>query len=452
MPQSGGDDSTASTRLLIFCWAFAILYHQTAYRESLATPLDIVVTSLAALLLVRPTLLPFVALAVAQLLLVGQQLPNVYNHWYVVALANLGIVLAAVVAVARARRSPGHVGAAELLPAFGPAARWYLVFLYFLTGWHKLNRDFLTPDISCASVLLDQMAARLGGITVPPALGVVAIAATLLVELGVPIALLFVRTRTPAVLVALAFHLAMAVTGYARFSAAGVALLLCFVAPATHRHILATSLLTHARYRTVLVCGLLASTLVEPLTEVTWLFGQLALTAWIGWVVLRDGTTATLRAPLRQAGDAWLPFAAPLLLLCSGIAPYFGLQTDRALSMYSNLRTEGGITNHLVVPSSWQHFPYQRDLVSVHEAGGRTLRPLVTNGLVVPFEELRARATESIALTAGPLSVWYGRGGVVYRVEDLRHDSALALPVSRLHRKFLRFRPVEERGPRRCSV
>jgi len=451
MGRSGSDDTAASSRLLILCWAFAVLYHQVDYREPFGSPLDVLVTSIAAFLLLRPHPAGLVALAVSQVLLMGQQLPIVYNHWYVVALANIGVVLSALVAVARPRL-PGEGGMHHVLPAFLPAARWYLVVLYFLTGWHKLNHDFLTPDISCASTLLDQMGARLGGITFPPLLHVAAIAFTLVVELGVPIALLFVRSRTPAVLLALVFHMAMAVAGYARFSAAGVALLLCFVTPAVHRRILAPSLLGDSRQRAFVLVGLLASTLIAPVGEVTWLVAQVMLTVWIGWVVLQARATATLRAPLHQPGDAWLPFAAPTLLLLSGMAPYLGLQTDRAVSMYSNLRTEGGVTNHLVVPSAWQPFPYQRDLATVLTAEGRQLLVLEETGLAVPFEELRARVTEGIARAEGPFPITYRRGGVVYRVADARHDSLLAPPVSRLQRKLLRFRPIEEVGPRRCSV
>lgn len=451
MDGAADGDSTASARLFLICWAFATLYHQIEYRDFFGTPLDVLVTTVAAVLLIRPSAALLVTLSLGQLLLVGQHLPRVYNHWYVVALANVGLVMAGVVTLAAARRHQEHWGLAPLVRAFAPAAQVFLVLLYFLTGWHKVNADFLDPAVSCASVLLDQMALRLGGLILPGTFDHGAIAFTLLVELGVPIALLVARTRRVGVVAALLFHAAMSLAGYPRFSAVGVALLLCFLTPSTHARVLAVPPLSHPQVRLFIVLGLLASAVVEPVAEVTFLVAQLSLTAWIGWAVLRQGAGAVSREPLGARSGSWLPFAAPLLLLGSGLAPYLGLQTDRAVSMYSNLRTEGGFTNHLVMSGSWQPFSYQRDLVTVLAAEGG-LRPLAASGLALPFEELRARATESVARATGPLSLTYRRGGVVYRVSDLRGDSVLALPVSRLQRKLFRFRPVEPLGPRRCSV
>jgi hypothetical protein len=139
------------------------------------------------------------------------------------------------------------------------------------------------------------------------------------------------------------------------------------------------------------------------------------------------------------------------LILLSGVSPYLGLGTDRALAMYSNLRTEGGRSNHFVVPTGFQIAPYQRDLVQVLESNFPPLARLAADRMVIPWTELRARLTEA-APSSGSVSLTYLRNGRRYQVGSAASDSLLALPVSRLGLKFLRFRPVELRGPRRCSV
>lgn len=141
----------------------------------------------------------------------------------------------------------------------------------------------------------------------------------------------------------------------------------------------------------------------------------------------------------------------PALILCSGVTPYLGLATDRAFSMYSNLRTEGGRSNHFLIPAQWQIASYQRDLVALLESNAPPLARLASDRMVIPWAELRARLTEATA-SPGRVSLTYLRNGRRYEVGSAASDSVLALPVSRLGLKFMRFRPVEPAGPRRCSV
>ena len=59
----------------------------------------------------------------------------------------------------------------------------------------------------------------------------------------------------------------------------------------------------------------------------------------------------------------WPVLLVPLLTGLNGCSPYLGLKTETAFAMYSNLRTEGGQSNHLLVPAGVQLFGFQQDLV-----------------------------------------------------------------------------------------
>jgi hypothetical protein len=120
--------------------------------------------------------------------------------------------------------------------------------------------------------------------------------------------------------------------------------------------------------------------------------------------------------------------------------------------MYSNLRTEAEQTNHYLVPAAVQLFSYQKDLVQVVTAGAERIIRLAPPGTVIPFQELRALLTEAQANSETPVAVRYLRGGRLWTVPAAFRDSALALPASPLHLKFLRFRPIEAAGARRCTV
>lgn len=143
--------------------------------------------------------------------------------------------------------------------------------------------------------------------------------------------------------------------------------------------------------------------------------------------------------------------AVPVLVLASGLSPYLGLGTDRAFSMYSNLRTEGDRSNHFLVPAGVQVFGYQRDLVQVLGSSALRLERLARRGLLVPYAEFRAILSEETS-AAPDVSVSFVRLGERHAIGAARRDSSLALPVSWPARKWLRFRPVEVTGRRRCTV
>lgn len=93
------------------------------------------------------------------------------------------------------------------------------------------------------------------------------------------------------------------------------------------------------------------------------------------WPVVRD-----LFSPVRSwqwdgvpvlAGTApvWL-YAVPLALLVFGFTSHLGLRTAGNMSMYSNLRTEAGQNNHILLGSNPFAFAdYQNDVVHIRDIG-----------------------------------------------------------------------------------
>lgn len=379
-------------------------------------------------------------LAALHVATVVHHLPAVYNHWYFGGLVSLTLLPAWGVALGRGRG--GDTGAGGLLPAaFAPAARWGLLLLYFLSGFHKLNADFFDPALSCASILYQELRTGVPLLPDSAVMGPLAIGLTVLVELGLPVLLLVPATRRVGAAAGILFHVLMAAAGYPRFSAIGLALLALFL-PALPR--------PGPAFRVAAVATLLiASVLVPEQRDALFLWATLGLCGGLmALCVVPGGEGSGERAvSLRPALPAML---GPALILFSGLTPYLGLGTDRALSMYSNLRTEGGRSNHFVVPAN-QVAPYQRDLVQVLQSNAPPLARLAAEHMVIPWEELRARLSEASA-SSGSVSLTYLRSGRRYQVGSAAGDTALALPVSRLGLKLLRFRAVELTGPRRCSV
>jgi hypothetical protein len=129
-------------------------------------------------------------------------------------------------------------------------------------------------------------------------------------------------------------------------------------------------------------------------------------------------------------------------MLLNGLAPYLGLKTEAAFSMYSNLRTEGPYWNHLLLPSWLRLAGYQSDLVSIEASTAPELRRYREQGeqlVGLEFERLVRRLCQG---QREPVAIEYTRNGERRSVTD-----ACETPPRTAHRatwadRLLVFRPV----------
>ena len=131
----------------------------------------------------------------------------------------------------------------------------------------------------------------------------------------------------------------------------------------------------------------------------------------------------------------------PLLVFLNGSCPYLGLKTTTAFAMFSNLRTEGGQSNHFFL-RNYALFQYQDDLVEVRNSNDYRFYELVVSGDLLPWFEFR----RMVYSADNPnLQVTYLRNGKwnVLNGSDGSAQSDHAMePHSWLVAKFLHFRSI----------
>ncbi|MEM7132143.1 MAG: hypothetical protein AAF702_37905 [Chloroflexota bacterium] len=173
-----------------------------------------------------------------------------------------------------------------------------------------------------------------------------------------------------------------------------------------------------------------------------------------GWVWLR----------VRQAPAPSLPWRTPyvglmvlpLLLFFNGLTPYLGLKTLTTFSMYSNLHTEAGETNHFVVPVTWQRWGFQQDVVEIVASEHEVLEETRTNEYALiysSFRHLTNGLARDIAVDSPTehFAVAYRHNGVAQR-KTLSADAVEPFTLVRyLERKLLPMRPVDLRPTTRCA-
>jgi hypothetical protein len=346
----------AAARLRLFALADAlatVLYHRWSWLDLEPATLPLVA---ALAVLVRPGSRACLGLLVAlQLVCAYLDLPGANTNRTLMVFVSATLLGAWVLARARAGGTPS---AADWQRALEPALRWELLLVYAWAAWHKLNPDYLDVETSCAVQLWLKVVER-APLSLPtgPLARHAAVYGSLLVEAALPLLLLARRTRIAGLALAATLHFVLGLTLFYDFSMTMLALLTLFLPPGLALRLEASLRGGRLRVPGPLVRGLCVALLAVAGELFFWdLYDAFALAwwglppvlAWVAWKLRDEPRPLPPARELMRAPAALAPF--PLLVFLNGLCPYVGAKTETAFAMYSNLRTEGGSTNHLLVP------------------------------------------------------------------------------------------------------
>jgi hypothetical protein len=452
-------------------WALAACLHDLEQH-----PLDgLLLYPWAIVLLLKPERIWAIAtFALVHAALLSLHLPSMANH-SVLALLVDGCLL---IGCWRARRSAPIDRGRQLWQSVQGPIRATVAVIYALTILHKLNTSFFDWQVSCAVTQVAKMF-RMHGFQPPADMSVFAfnIYLTLIFELAIVVLLLWPRFSHLGALIGLVFHTGLAWARFFDFATVVLSLYLFFLpwerVEANMQRIprwagacfaiglvllSATSFFFHEiRESPFIVGGPDMSLQADTLICLFW-----TLMVWPILLPVFSRGAGSYRHGWTGAALAWI---VPVVALCNGLTSYLGLKTVANYSMFSNLRTEGGMTNHLLIPPGRFFVAgYQDDLVRVEAfegvrprgapwwirlAGGRRIRPRWLSegpGVRVPFAELRRTVQLWKAAGFVQVSISYERQGRRHQWADAFSDPELMLPMPLWERKLMAFRAVQDDG------
>jgi hypothetical protein len=458
-------------------WAFALAVGVLIHEWQRAKPpwsLTGITVVLAVGVLLKPRSVPrLVALLAAIAVELVVEIPDVFNHTIII-----GIVSLAVVAwwfATFLRSSLDAVDPALVFRSVTPFLRLGFVLVLFATAISKLNTGFLDPATTCAVQILDSIPL----VTVPSLLATPAIAMGILVEFLIPTLLVFRRTRLLGVIVGISFELVTAAAGHAPFAAFGWSFYLLFIPPMTLGRVLLTvrrwtpstvrgvltryadsvaawiALATAALVVMLLVQLIPANLAVYARTQgaslafCTYLFvwSLLLVGHWRHW--LRRSPSREIRFGV---GSPIFAIALAAFLL-NAASPYVGLKTTASFTMFSNLQTEPGRWNHIVLPEAFRIFGLQDGLVRFDEISDPAMAARVRTysgedrWVVGPKGTVNASvvllAAQRIAADYPNATVRYEYDGQARVAAPVSADPILGAGVDLLTRKLGGFRPVD---------
>ncbi len=277
------------------------------------------------------------------------------------------------------RRTTSYGEISPHLLAFFDLLKLTTIATYLLAAFHKINRDFFDPDVSCAVLGLDKLADHYS--TTLPAIPENWFLATAVgvIVLEASIGLLYIlRRRRLALIAALIFHIPLTLT---------VAPAFAFVMLAGHAAFLRPADLSvfkdFLRRRGPAVAAAATATTALSLLLGTIPFGQHSMIPreWILWALLFTALFARPWHPETSQGRATCQAARPflrralhpraiawtmaLVFTLHGLTPYLGIRFQHTAAMVSNLRIDEGCHNHLVMPESLR---LRDDYIRIDEA------------------------------------------------------------------------------------
>lgn len=351
----------------------------------------------------------------------------------------------------------------EFFDDFAVIGRCVLLTMYVFGVFHKINTGFLDPAVSCAVVLWREMPAPLN-LMDASWVHMLTIWGTLIGETAILVMLLVPRWRHPGILLGMAFHMLLSLSNYAMyapFSMLSVVMHSLFLSPAASCQITQSPLwqrvsrelrawrgcLLFAAWVAVLYA--LASLHQYSSVSIVWLFVMVPM--W--WTVAKYGRDTEAD---RTAGTSllWSPRHALNLLsvafFLNCLTPYLGLKTAQSVNMFANLRLEGGVSNHLVLPWRPGPFGYLEDIVSIEASSGSAkLSYFQQEGLYAVYYDL----LDTLDRTPGT-TVTFVRNGIRHAnqtAHSLRTDMDSILHP-RWVRNWFHFTPVDSRTPKPCAL
>lgn len=478
-------DFSPTDRLSIFAflWACYMLCQQEYYSNwLLRNSIDgwLLTGAIIAVLLSPRSLSLFLLMVILGGAERASRLPYAVNHLLIELFIDMALVGALVAVAITRKESPGFRGwwqafrltddaaREQFFERMAPVLRLMYVIVYAFAFLSKLNYDFFNPAVSCGSVLYRDLLKAVPFLPTGNWVDLSVIWGTVLIEAALPLCFAFRGAWKYGLIIGIPFHIILGLAGHRTFSIQAFALYFLFISPAFTAVIndwrlrlktAAGAWLAPLRVGTLaLVLILMAIEIIGPLELRTMIFFRYSrMLIWLLWsvVVMVIFIAAIRRSSRMEAAVSPAPYrlgflwVVPILVTLNGMSQYLGIKTEHSFTMFSNLRTEAGVNNHLFMPDWLKLSSLDTDVVEIIASDVPGFQFYRDHGLLLTYFEFKRMCSE----IKGDFQVSYLHGGerreLVVR-DGISSQPELMQAPPLWMAKLLRFRPISKSECMEC--
>lgn len=330
--------------------------------------------------------------------------------------------------------------------------RTITVTIYFYTGFHKLNTDFLNPCVSCVNevnvyVLSNFINKRF---ILPVFWSHLFQYGTLFIELILPFGLLHFKTRKITGLLLLCFHCYLSLSGFADFSCVGLFLILGCLVDFKEKKISANTLKMLKLFLIFIILAIITRYYL-PIFEIdkyknTFIEG---LIFDIGFVIFIYTFFKSYSAKEYTYAKKFNTLLIPIILIINlwTLKGYFGLGNAGNLTMFSNLVTEKSTNNHLLIDTKkTKLFDFEENSVEIIYLKNKNIKENF-NGYKLPLVEFNFLVNywNKTYTDKVPCKLIYK--GKTFETDDIRTSEFNKI---KWWYKYLSFRKIQTKGSNEC--
>ena len=511
------EDNCLGLVVFTFLFAWANIFD---LKATFAHPLDFTVVSpigflvlafvfLNIWIILKPSsLLMSILFFVCILITIIIRLPIVNNHNFVHGIILITILLCFIYSIIK---YGSNFTKTKFYESFAPVLRLEIIIVYFWAVFHKLNTGFFNSKISCATVEIFNIKDIAPFLPAPDWFLHINPYLTLSIEGLIPILLIIPKTRIYGLALGICFHFILGFQ-YPGFTLFVYSLYSLFIPSTSYdriknrvyelRDTISEAFPRISYYKSwkkmvfgnivtnvvlisliffilrILMKGDFKTSFLLSREGLYLIFGIFLGIAFIYFVVMKLKELRIDEGMILIPQKKWL-LIFPAIVFLNGLFPHIGLKNIQVFAMFSNLQTEGGRTNHLLIPSSFQLFNNLEDLVSIKRSNYKTLNQFsgyrfekinhLTAVLIpasyieymndknegvrtrfrykIPFAMLQNMVTQLAKRGGTNIKLEYERGGEIFNTRNAELDPILS-NASIFQIKFLSQRavPDDERG------
>ncbi|MFY7811171.1 MAG: hypothetical protein ACOVQ2_05510 [Flavobacterium sp.] len=328
--------------------------------------------------------------------------------------------------------------------------RIFLVVVYFYAGFHKLNKDFFNPCVSCVNYINEYNISNItfSNYKISHDISVLIQCFTIILELILPLGLLHYRTRKITTILLLGFHFYLIFAGFVGFASVVLFLIIGGIINFSENENRFSTIRIYVFFIILaIVLRLFMAKIGIDSNQLVFYQGIIFAFGWVYFVV-KFIKELKIRPTIFYKKHIYIIAIMVLCISFWSLKTYIGLGNQGNLTMFSNLVTASKHNNHLLIDTDKiRLFNYENDCVKFIDFVNPDNQNDTLSGYYLPMVEFQYYIKHWEEKHHKPIKCVLEYQNKRYEIKNLSQST---FNNGKWWYKYLSFRRIQEDSPNEC--